>query len=87
MGRVQQGAQLFKIKDFKALIACVKINELLLGILLSAFARAVFFFFFFHVWLKSIRMPSCSTADPKARALHELDHRPVGRLLKILLRA
>lgn len=83
MGRVQQGAQLFKIKDFKALIACVKINELLLEILLSAFARAVFFFFFFHVWL----MPSCSTADPKARALHELDHRPVGRLLKILLRA
>lgn len=29
--------QLFKIRDFKALIACMKINEFLLQMLLSVF--------------------------------------------------
>lgn len=71
-GIAKEGARLFKIEDFKALIACVKINELLLRMLLSDFTRGVFFFcflflfFFSNVWLKSIPVQS-SALNPKAR--------------------
>lgn len=44
---LKQGAWLFKIKDFKALIACVKINELLLRNAPLSFHSCSFFCCFF----------------------------------------
>lgn len=78
-GLVNQRVQLFKIKDFKALIVCMKINEFLLQTLLS-----VVFISLTHL-VNSIPVQS-DTPEERLNlgALSKSDHCPVGRSLKML---